>query len=125
MVEEIVTAQQKLDFFNPFFLTLYGLAAIFFLSIFFLIKSKIGWKKSSNIIGISLGITFILEVLFWVIGSNIGMFLVMCGSFKDCPSQFDTFLFYLPYTGIFVFMITLFIFSLIMFIRRKVVKVDF
>ncbi len=118
MVNDVVATQQRLDFFNSIFLIIYGLIAILILSIFFLIKSKIGWKKSFKVVGASLGITFVLETLFWIIGFKFGMFTVMCASFGGCPSQFDIFLSYLPYTLISVFIITLFLFSLVVFLRR-------
>jgi len=120
MVDIVTETKNRFDFFNSAFLMIYISIALLTLSILFIVKSRAGWKKSLGIISVSLGMTFVLESLFWFVGYSFGRFQVMCASFSDCPSQFENFLFYyLPYTAVFIFIVVLFICSLILFFRRN------
>ncbi len=78
-------------------------------------KEKINYMK---IAWVSLLITLGIEVLFYVIGSSFDMFVVYCFSGANCPTQFDIFVSYLPYTAIVIFLITFVIYSLIKIFKR-------
>ena len=74
-------------------------------------QEKINYLK---IAGISLLITAIIELAFYIIGSFFNIFMVYCEpGYYECPSQFDMFISYLPFTAIPIFLITFVIYSLI------------
>ena len=92
---------------------------IVFLILFFITKLKQRFKEIIKVVGISFLITFILEALFYVIGSFFRFYVVFCELGHNCPSQFQIYIEFAKWIFIPLFLIVLFIYYLVLFLRRK------
>ncbi len=74
-------------------------------------KKKINY---SEIAGISFLITIAIEVIFYIITYSFGLLIPVCQSgYYGCPSQFENFVYFLPYTAIPLFLVTFIIYYLV------------
>jgi ABC-type dipeptide/oligopeptide/nickel transport system permease subunit len=66
-------------------------------------------KKFSLVKGLkfSLIVTLIIEVIFFIKGSIIGLFSTYCKTRLNCSNQFEAFLPFFVYTAIPIFILTL------------------
>lgn len=92
---------------------------IVLLILFFIIKLKQRAKQIIKGVGISFLITFILEALFYVVGSFLKFYVVFCEVGYNCPSQFQIYFEVAKWTFVPLFLIVLFIYYLVLFLRRK------
>jgi len=103
---------------SEFYLIAFLAIVVVSLTIFFIKKLNYNLNKILKSIWVSLAITAGIEILFFIIG-NFGMFRVKCKEGIACITPFEVFLKALPYTATVIFLIVIFIYYLIKFIKRK------
>lgn len=117
--EEVNVVSERTILSPLFYIILFSIISIIGLIIFFIKKLNYNFSKILKSIVISLLITLIIEVLFYVVGSWLHWFMVYCSGWGKCPSSFEIFIGYLPYTATTIFLITILTYYLVKFVRRK------
>ena len=112
--------EEMSSFNNFFYIGIISIIIIVGLIIFFIKKLNYNFKKIVKSVLVSLLITIVIEIalfiIYMVIGGDIYC-IQMLGA--DCPTKSEIFSAFLPYTASSIFLLTLFIYYLIKFFRRK------
>ena len=110
--QEVVSEKSSLS--PLFYIIILSVLFIVGLIIFFIKKLDYDINQILKSVGISLLITLIIEILIFIFFKPT----IYCGLGESCPSSFEYFLGFLPYTAATIFLITILIYYIVKFIKN-------
>jgi len=112
-------AELRSSYSSAFYLMLLATLVVIGLVAFLMWKQRHGWKQVLRAVWISALITVLTEVIIFLVGIPLKLWMVWCSIGSKCPSQFDMFFVYAPYTTAGIFLVTLLIFCLVAYSNKK------